>query len=238
MMKNKWLLWAAPLTLIAVLWVAARITGALHIYKIPTPSSEPTIKTGSIIFTSILKKPEPGNTVTYKSEYVDTLNPYRQTGETILHRMVADEGDVLEMKEAVLYRNGKNFDADKNLLHNYITDEAVVASLPNFLELEKKGLLQQIGGAQYSIFLSTKEMIELNRQGKVLQKVISRKGDYYDGAFNWMKKDSVWTIDNFGPITIPKGFFFVMGDNRHNSLDSRYVGFIKKENFKGTVLNK
>lgn len=237
-MKNKWLLWAAPLILIGILWVIARLTGMLQMYRIPTPSSEPTIKTGSIIFVSNLKPATPGNTVAYKSEYVDSLNPYIKPGDIYLHRMVADEGDVLEMKNTILYRNGKNFDADKNLLHNYIANEPVIATLPNFTELEEKGFLHQINQHEYELFLSTKEMVELNRKGIILQKVIYPDNEFSTGAFNWIKKDSVWTIDNFGPLTIPKGFFFVMGDNRHNSLDSRFVGFIKKENFRGTVLNK
>lgn len=237
-MKNKWLLWAAPVTLLVVFWIVARFTGILQMYQIPTPSSEPTIKTGSIVFTSILQQPEPGNTVAYKSEYIDSLLPYAKPGEIHLHRMVADEGDLLVMTDGVLYRNGKNFDADKNLLHHYIADNAAIATLPNFTELEKKGFLIQMSNTQYQLFLSTKEMVELNRKGIILQKVIYRNNEIYTGAFNWMKKDSVWTIDNFGPLTIPKGFFFVMGDNRHNSLDSRFVGFIKKENFRGTVLNK
>ncbi len=39
--------------------------------------------------------------------------------------------------------------------------------------------------------------------------------------------------DNYGPVTVPAHSFFVMGDNRDNSRDSRYWGFVKKEAIHG-----
>ena len=42
--------------------------------------------------------------------------------------------------------------------------------------------------------------------------------------------------DKYGPVTVPPNQYFMMGDNRDNSQDSRYWGFLPRDYIKGRAL--
>jgi signal peptidase I len=42
--------------------------------------------------------------------------------------------------------------------------------------------------------------------------------------------------DNWGPLVVPQGYYMLLGDNRDQSLDSRYAGFIPREVIRGKAM--
>ncbi len=52
------------------------------------------------------------------------------------------------------------------------------------------------------------------------------------------KKSASGDRDNYGPANIPPGTYFLLGDNRDISIDSRFEGFVLRENILGKVTEK
>ena len=90
-----------------------------------------------------------------------------------------------------------------------------------------------------------------DRSKKFIQRIIGLEGDivefrdkvfFLNGnmqleqyAINTDSAIDMPMRDNFGPITIPEGKLFVLGDNRDESYDSRFFGCIPRESVEGKV---
>jgi len=69
---------------------------------------------------------------------------------------------------------------------------------------------------------------------------INKGAVYIDGKKLDEPYISVSITGNFGPYTVPEGSYFMLGDNRNNSLDSRYWTnkFVSKDKILGKAIFK
>ena len=191
-------------------------------YTITSTANEPGLRLHSKYLTSSLITPE-------KLDFVVFNFKHEITGDgQWVYRLIAEAGDTLQIKDAITYVNGVNTDASLKLKHSYILSEK------EFHIVEKSNLHHEsylIAKNQYLAHLP--DSFALSKNFSSTKKNINQVDD------SILKKYSEpWNKDEFGPYIIPEGAFFVMGDNRHNALDSRYIGVIQVSEIVGVIIKK
>ena len=88
------------------------------------------------------------------------------------------------------------------------------------------------------------DIVVLNyNNSKLIKRIIGLPGEHIEYKDNKLYVNGKYIKENFKRNTetsdfeidkkIPKGYYFVMGDNRDNSTDSRIIGVISKEDIEG-----
>jgi len=189
----------------------------LKVFTNSTIANEPNLKLGSRIFLSNVVSPKIGNFISYN--YVDNYS-IRQTR---IHRICGMENDTLEIVNGVVFLNKINIDSKIDHIHAYKIAEKLYREIKLAENISDDFFAFKIDENNVICYIldlvAVKYKVTQSRQIEEKEKA----NEYIKSIY---KND--WNKDNFGPLIIPKGKLFLIGDNRDNSEDSRFIGLIDK----------
>lgn len=210
--------WARSIIVAVVLFLAVRAF-VVEAFKIPTASMEGTLLVGDYLLVNkavygaevpflglslpAWREPTRGEVVVFHPPH-DPLKHY-------VKRVVGVGGDTLEMRQKTLLVNGRRVEENYARYMDRSGD-----AIHSDMKWQKSHLLART----------------IRRQPAYGED--DGRSEYDRGWYRTDYRDDYRpSRDNWGPILVPEGSYFVLGDNRDNSEDSRYWGFVDRKAIQG-----
>jgi signal peptidase I len=106
-----------------------------------------------------------------------------------------------------------------------------VIGLPgDTIAMEENRLFINGKAVQYE-FADTQDRSLASNKGTVSEYVFTE--DLPGRSHSLMLNPQIQSRRSFSPVAIPLGYYFMMGDNRDNSADSRYIGLVERSRIVG-----
>lgn len=193
-----WREWIKPLAIVIIVCTSFR-SAIADWNDVPTGSMKPTILEGDRILVNRLaydlkipyttwhllkwSDPKPG-------EIVVCYSP--ANGDRLVKRVIGVPGDEIEMRNNVVYINGKRLNYDR-------LDEHLINQIESGQQHHHRFASETLGNHTHATMVTPR----------------------------------VRAARSFKPVSVPEGEYFVMGDNRDNSADSRFFGFVQRDQILG-----